>query len=181
MRRAALLLLLLPIASGCFFRGAPQERGTLYSPNGEPLSGGRLGHPACEDALSRWFDRVDANHDGALDRGEFLADAARQFAAMDLDKDGVVTPAELAQYRAPFADAPVVQDDPTRQDERGRELHPPPVSRERADPVMLADTGLHNRVTREEFLAYAGRTFVGLDTDRDGRLTRAELLSACRR
>jgi Ca2+-binding EF-hand superfamily protein len=180
VKRAALLLLLLPLASGCFWRGAPPQRGTLYSPNGEPLSGGHLGHPACEDALARWFDRVDADHAGAIDLREFQADAARQFMAMDLDKDGVLTPAELAQYRAPYVDAPVVQDDTTRQDERGRELHPPPVTRERADPVMLADTGLHNRVTRTEFLAYASRTFAAFDINRDGRLSRDELTRACR-
>ena len=178
MRRAALLLL-LPLVSGCFWHDPPPQRGTLYSPNGEPLSGGRLGHPACADAIAGWFDRLDAGHAGAIDLRAFQADAARQFTAMDLDKDGVLTPAELAQYRAPYVDAPVVQDK-TRQDERGRELRPPPPTRERADPVMLADTGLRNRVTRTEFLAYASRTFAGLDTNRDGRLSRDELTRACR-
>ena len=181
MRRAALLLLLLALASGCFGRGAPPQRGTLYSPNGEPLSGGRLGHPACEGAIGRWFDRVDATHAGAIDRSEFLADANRQFAAMDLDKDGEITPAELAQYRAPYTDAPALQEEATTEDgERRRGLRPPATARERADPVMLADTGLHNRVTRAEFLAYASRTFAGLDTDHDGRLTRDKLTRACK-
>jgi len=181
VRRAALLLLLLPAVSGCFWRDhAPTQRGTLYSPNGEPLSGGRLGHPSCADALGRWFDRVDANHDGAIDRNEFLADAARQFALMDLDKDGVLTPAELAQYRAPYAEAPQVEEAPAQDDERRRELRPTRAGPERPDPVMLADTGLHNRVTREEFLAFASRTFAGLDADHDGRVTRAELTALCR-
>jgi hypothetical protein len=180
-RAAILLLLLLPIASGCSGREAPSQRGTLYSPNGEPLSGGRLGHPACEGAIARWFDRVDTNHDGAIDEREFLADAARQFAAMDLDKDGTLTPAELSQYRAPYTDAPALQEDSTTVNgERRRELRPPSTARERADPVMLADTGLHNRVTRAEFLAYAGSTFAGLDTDHDRRLTREELTRACK-
>jgi len=181
VRRAALLLLLLPVASGCFGQGGPPpQRGTLYSPNGEPLSGGRLGHPSCADALGRWFDRVDANHDGAIDLREFLADAARQFAAMDLDKDGVITPAELSQYRAPFAEAPQVQEEQPRRDERGRELRAPAPAVDRADPVMLADTGLRNRVTRAEFLALANRTFVALDASHDGRLTRDEAARSCR-
>jgi len=180
-RAALLLLLLLPLASGCFWRDkAPSQRGTLYSPNGEPLSGGRLGHPACEDALGRWFDRVDTNHDGAIDRAEYLADAARQFAAMDLDKDGVITPAELAQYRAPYAEGPAVQETRSRDDDNRRELRASRPAPEHPDPVMLADTGLHNRVTREEFLAFAGHTFNNLDANHDGRLSRAELTAACK-
>src|SRR5690348_74980 len=45
----------------------------LYSPAGEPLNGGALGEPSCADALSAWFERVDSDHGGTIDRGEFLA------------------------------------------------------------------------------------------------------------
>jgi hypothetical protein len=52
---------------------------------------------------------------------------------------------------------------------------------DRADPVMLADTGLRNRVTRDEFMAYAQRNFATLDHHHDGRLERYEVLAACSR
>jgi hypothetical protein len=74
----------------------------VFSPNGEPLSGGPLGKVACRDAIGRWFDRTDANGDGTLTFEEFEADARRQFAAMDEDSDGYVTPPELADMRAPY-------------------------------------------------------------------------------
>jgi hypothetical protein len=35
-------------------------------------------------------------------------------------------------------------------------------------------------VTRAEFLAYARRTFAGLDADHSGRLTRDQLTRACK-
>ena len=45
-----------------------------------------------------------------------------------------------------------------------------------ADPVMLADVHLRNRVTRDEFMTYANANFAALDVNRDGRLSRAEIL-----
>jgi Ca2+-binding EF-hand superfamily protein len=146
----------------------------LYSPNGEPLNGGPLGRPKCSDAMSRWFDRTDRDHDGMIERGEFIADARRQFAAMDLDRSGVLTPAKLAQYRLPYAGPPVSE-------EKIEEKRP----RENAiitggpDPVMAADLSLRNEVTLKDFLAHAERRFAALDADHDGRLSRAEVQAPC--
>ena len=122
-RAAPVLVAALLLLAGCSRFGGrdrPEDTGPIYSPNGEPLNGGALGHPSCAAAMAQWFDRVDANHDGAIDRAEFLADAARQFAAMDLDHDGVITPSELAQYRLPFAAAP-----PPDRETSDQEVGPP--------------------------------------------------------
>lgn len=196
MRRlslAAAALVLLAALAGCgLFRDkpSPRETGIIYSPNGEPLSGGPLDHPACADALDRWFDRVDRDHDGTIDLGEFLADAERQFAAMDLDKSGVLTPAELAQYRAPYLantrerearNGGDSDDDADRRRRRGGDSNEPPIGVDRADPVMLADVGLHNEVTRDEFLAYARRNFAALDRDKTGKIDRAAIVATCKR
>jgi hypothetical protein len=107
-RCAVVVLALLPALAAC---GGHRDRepqsarstGPLYSPNGEPLSGGPLGHPSCQEALAGWFDRIDAHHVGTIDLAAFLADARRQFAAMDLNHDGQITPDELAQYRMAYA------------------------------------------------------------------------------
>ncbi len=188
MKRRAPFLLVLVLGACSLWRHDEPERivGTLYSPNGEPLSGGPLGHPKCEDALGRWFDRVDVNHDGVIDRQEFVADAGRQFAAMDLDKDGALTPPVLARYRAPYAVEPATraptsdeQREVERRRRRGDNANEAPIGEDRTDPVMIADVTLHNRVTRDQFLAYAGRNFAVLDVGHDGRLTRAELLKTC--
>lgn len=93
--------------SGC--AGPPPRPPVLaqtVSPNGEPLAGGQLGWPGCDEALARWFARADTDHDGTLVSGEFLYDARTLFTRMDKDGDGLVTPAELQEYRLPFRPAP---------------------------------------------------------------------------
>lgn len=140
----------------------------LYSPNGEPLRGGSLGRPSCEEAMGAWFDRTDTDRNGRVDRNEFVADARRQFAAMDLDHDGTITPAELDKYRAPYMSLP-----PTGKEKavRGSDGGP--------DPVMSADTKLRFVVTLPDFTAYAERRFTELDRNRDGTLERDEALKMC--
>ena len=197
VNRAFLILLLLALGGCGWFRGThPETRGKppIYSPNGEPLNGGALGQPSCEDALSRWLARVDTDHDGTIDREEFLADARRQFDAMDLNRDGLITPSVLAQYRAPFSSEPPARagtDSEAGEEARGRGRsrgggifggsgdEDTAVRNDLADPVMMADTALRNRVTREDFLAYARRNFASIDTNHDGRLDRDELLLTC--
>jgi EF hand len=189
IRTAPLLLVAVLALGGCFgHHDRELPAGPIYSPNGEPLSGGPLGHPACDAAMARWFDRVDANHDDTIDVAEFLADARRQFAAMDLAKDGVLVPAELAQYRAPYADARLLrqEEEPPEPQARGRRTGPDrsstsiPISLDRADPVMMADVTLHNRVTLAEFVTYSRRNFASLDANHDGRLSRDEVLATCK-
>jgi hypothetical protein len=77
----------------------------VTTPNGEPLATPPLqgfDSPGCPAILGTWFDRIDTNHDGFVDRAEFIADAEAQFARMDLNHDGVVTPGDLQEYRAGF-------------------------------------------------------------------------------
>jgi hypothetical protein len=162
--------------------GARREAGQiLYSPNGEPLAGGALGSADCETAMGRWLARVDrdGDGDGTIERAEFLADARRQFAAMDLDHDGFVTPPELQDYRARFgAAAPDVPGArPVRRRNEGDE--PTRGNPDRPDPVMSADVSLRNKVSEADFLAQAERRFRLLDTNRDGRIDKYGLVKAC--
>jgi Ca2+-binding EF-hand superfamily protein len=43
---------------------------------------------------TRFFDRMDANHDGYLDKAEIQAALTQRFRRMDRDGNGVVTPDE---------------------------------------------------------------------------------------
>jgi hypothetical protein len=161
----------------------------LYSPAGEPLNGGALGEPSCTDALSAWFERVDRDHDGTIDRDEFLADGRRQFAAMDLDNDGIITPAELAQYRAPYepgtapAVAQAATDAPSDRKARRRRRQGGGGngggSNDGPDPVMAADINFHHQVTRADFIDHLSRQFPALDTGQHGRLTKPDILRLC--
>ncbi|MBI3444349.1 MAG: hypothetical protein HY055_03045 [Magnetospirillum sp.] len=155
--------------------GAPQRpRGIQFSPNSEPLDGGPLGTPRCEEAMAQWFARVDANHDGALDRQEFLSDARAQFARMDLDHDGFITADELWTYRQPHVQPhPRKADDKTER--RGSREPTHAVSDGQADPVMSADTNLDFKVSLAEFVAQADSVFATFDRDHNGRLSLAEV------
>ncbi len=195
MRAALAALACLALCACSFFDKEPPKAppGPVYSPNGEPLSGGALGDPKCEDAMQRWFAKADADHDGTIDLGEFLSDARRQFAAMDLEHTGVLTPAVLAQYRAPYLaergrrearnDEGDDDDDSDDDQQRGRRRRDsgrgPPAGQDRADPVMMADVNLRNRVTLDDFVAYARRNFAVLDTGKNGRLSSAEVVATC--
>jgi Ca2+-binding EF-hand superfamily protein len=189
--RAIFLALAMAISvGGCWgHRYTAPTAVRLYSPFGEPLSGGPLGRPSCSDALSAWFERVDTKHDGLIDRDAFLADAQRQFAIMDLDKDGTITPAELAQYRAPYQVEPsaAAGDQAAQAGSASGRKHrrgqggggSGDFDNDQPDPVMAADVRFRNQVSREDFMAYAARQFTALDVDHHGRLAKADVLSSC--
>ena len=171
----------------------------IYSPNGEPLNGGALGRPTCEAALSRWFDRIDADHDGMISRAEFAADVSAQFARMDIDHNGYLLPEELDRYRLPYRQGPAAEGYPPQSasanapdGETKRRRHHAASSdggtsartgghaqTELADPVMSADTNNDFKVTPQEFSVHAERTFIELDAKHDGLVSRAELLKTC--
>jgi hypothetical protein len=53
--------------------------------------------------VADWFKQADANHDGKIDKTEFLADAAAFFKVIDRNEDGVITPLEVAFYEQRIA------------------------------------------------------------------------------
>jgi hypothetical protein len=75
--------------------GAEGGRVALFiSPCGEPFRAAAGGaYP-----VGVWFNGADANHDGALDKPEFRADADRFFKVLDRDGDGVVAGPEITYY-----------------------------------------------------------------------------------
>jgi len=145
----------------------------LFSPNGEPLNGGKLGRPKCAEATGQWFDRADGNHDGVLDHEEFLADALAQFRRMDLDGDGFVTADEVTAYRLPYLDA-----GKTEGQRRGRGEKALSMPTDADDPVMSADANLDFQVSLAEFTAAAEAKFAVLAID--GKITRDRMLATCR-
>lgn len=66
----------------------------FISPCGEPFRA-PSGAPY---PVADWFKKADANHDGRLDRAEFVADAAAFFKVLDLNGDGALSHYEVAVY-----------------------------------------------------------------------------------
>jgi EF hand domain-containing protein len=198
LRQAGLCLALLALlaAAGCSrsHTDSPPHR-AIFSPNGEPLSGGPLGFAKCETAMGGWFDRLEGAHKGALDRATFLADARHQFKAMDLNGDGILTPEVLLRYREPYstgvAPQQAARDNASESDKAGHPGHmkkpgsgrtgtgSADIARDVPDPVMSADTSLRLQVTEPEFLRHAEKVFDSLDANHDGELSRAEALEWC--
>ena len=110
-------------------KSSPPKAVLLFSPNGEPITGGPLGQRPCAEAMGDWFDR---QHSAALSRESFLADARAQFAKMDLDHDGWITPAELSIYREPYTPPA----EPVRRGPNGGELT---TTRMQQLPLRLTD------------------------------------------
>jgi EF hand domain-containing protein len=183
-------LLLLPAAAMAQPPDQPLPGGLFLSPAGEPF---RSDDPAA-DNVGRWFASADRDGDGALSLAELQADAARFFAGLDTDHDGEIAPAEITRYEnevAPEVQLGLQMRGAGVGDWRG------PGSRRRRGrvavydegiegagrfsflniphPVMQADADLNRGVSRDEFARAAGQRFTLLDSDRDGRLTRAEL------
>jgi len=189
------LLAMLLIVSACASHGGgisrttPLARPILFSPNGEPLSGGPLKYPSCDDALAGWFTRVDANHDGFIDHNEFMADARVQFDVMDITHDGSLTAAKLAIFRQPYEDNDrgITSADSSpaagHRSEHPGERPTPSQSRqpysEPEDPVMSADRTLSFRVTLADFLAAAEENFNHMDSDHRKMLTLANVQNRC--
>ena len=173
----------------------------FISPMGEPFRGGANDpYP-----LDRWFTRVDANHDGALEWEEFKADADVFFRQLDTNHDGVLDGAEVSAYEQDIAPeilprvarltakdiAPLPSSDPeTNRDRAERQDATGPVTRPRAgllagaavfgvtsepEPVAASDTDFDGKVTLAEWDQSARRRFDLLDKNQDGRIDRAEL------
>lgn len=174
LRIAAVTLAILASACAGPQKTAPAGAVLLFSPNGEPITGGPLGQRPCAEAMGAWFDRV--GHGGTLGRDAFLADARAQFARMDLDHDGWITPAELSVYRAPYLPAP---DGPEGGLGRNRGAGPTRSSVTQEDPVMSADIGPKFKVGLEEFLTQADEVFTRLDKGHKGLLSREDVTGSC--
>jgi hypothetical protein len=71
----------------------------FYSPSGRPYRA-KAGQPY---PVVDWFNQADADHDGKLDKAEFLADAMAFFAIVDRNGDGVISPQEVAFYEQNIA------------------------------------------------------------------------------
>jgi hypothetical protein len=81
--------------------GPPRQprRSLFISPAGEPFRA----EPGAPYPVAVWFAGADADHDGALTRDEFTADALRFFDKLDGDHNGVIDGFEVSTYETQVA------------------------------------------------------------------------------
>jgi len=172
--------------------GPGRPRPQLFiSPAGEPFrAAAEAPYP-----VAAWFAGADANHDGALSRDEFVADAGRFFIVLDTDKDGVIDGFEVSAYERNIA--PEILLGVSMPPGGGRGGPPgggdgPPRKRgglvggalqgatpyallAEPQPVMGADADFNRRISRDEAVKAAKSRFALLDTDKDALLRVEEL------
>jgi hypothetical protein len=182
-------------------RGPQRSRPQLFiSPAGEPFrASAEAPYP-----VAAWFAGADANHDGALSRDEFADDAARFFAVLDTDRDGVIDGFEVSTYEKKIAPEILLGSSFEGGGGRGG---PPGGGRggpgggrgkpggggrggamggmmegaapysllAEPQPVMGADADFNRRITKDEALKAAKARFALLDSDKDGVLRLADL------
>jgi EF hand len=165
-------------------KASPPPR-IFLSPSGEPFRQG----PTTPDPLKAWFDHVDANQDGAIDRFEFRADAARFFKTLDENGDGMVDGFEASDYEHKIApelaeqaegrltgqfgarDRDASDDRPRKPGQRGAEPH-----REAHDAPAGAGPGRGGRAIAQ--LLDEPEPVTGADFNLDSHITMAEWLRA---
>lgn len=163
MKRSALifLCLLLPLAA----LAQPGPPRVFVSPSGEPFHDGA----SAEGGFEVWFARVDANHDGRIDREEFRADAMLYFKVLDTNGDGVIDGFEIAAYEKSVAPELDIGGQGFARDGAARAGVAALLSE--PEPVSGADVNLDSRITMAEWLAAADRRFDMLDPKHLGYLT----------
>lgn len=129
-------------------------------PGGGPPGGadGRPGGASLQEAkiarpVAILFAGFDTNHDLLLDKAELEAAIPLEFERADVDRSGVLTGFEMADWcRLVLGDKEALPD------------------------MRAMDTDINYTVTPDEFAAALRHEFGRMDKNEDGRITRAELL-----
>ncbi len=109
---------------------------------------------------SEWFERFDTSKNGAVEREEFTANADAAFEDSDQNNDGAIDDSERPQPPPPLLN--------------GERDAPPSAGRRMPPPFMMRDENRDGRLTRAEFDENVRRSFVEIDADGDGEISRGE-------
>ena len=158
---------------------APLEDAHLFiSPMGQPFRS-VSGQPY---PVVQWFRGADADHDGKLDKAEFRADAQAFYAALDRNRDGLVTDSEIVYYETVLvpelnASGQAAEYDQSDKTKLAGDLQgaAPYALINDAEPVRSADDSFIGRLTLKAFLARADHNFELLDERGRGYLVLEEL------
>lgn len=189
--RILLFSSLILTAASSAAAAAPREQ-LFISPMGEPFRSQTDG----TTPQDLWFNAADTDHDGALTRAEFQADAKRFFAILDRRHDGEIDPDDIEYYETVLApeirvndsgggyersgatEMDGTEDTPARRNAsaaRGRQGAARFSFFDYPEPVIVADRNFNRGVDAAEFAYAADQRFDMLDKNGDGKIQRDEL------
>jgi len=125
-----------------------------------------------QHAGNAFLAAYDTNHDGKLPRAEYDAARAGRFAATDADKDGGISEAEYVGEFTARLDAQLAASADSAEkkaEERTRQIRQTHVR------FGVLDTDKDGRISRAEYDAIAAKSFAEQDADKDGVITAADV------
>lgn len=166
MKRLHSLLVGLSVLAVSTLSAQPAPGGGPRGPGPHgPGPGGHRGPGGCSPIVRA----LDGDKDGEISAAE-LANASASILTLDANQDGAVSAAEMRPVRpanapTPPADAPARPAPPA-----GARSRPQPI-----DPIMLAlDANTDGDLSAAE-IANAAKSLAALDANKDGKLTRDEV------
>jgi len=146
------------------------------------------GHPSGHDRRGGLFARLDANHDGKIDRAESRTAAARHFAEMDKNGDGSISKDEKVGPRA-NGKRPNKDEHFARMDKNGDGKIARSETKMPSDHFERVDANKDGQLTKAELEAgwqaiaakHQDERFSELDANADGKIEKAEVLAHAER
>ncbi len=140
----------------------------------------RIGH-----VLNAMFRAFDADKDKKVSKSEYIEGLKNRFSQIDTDKDGAVTPAELAKAHAAIAAR--VRHAPAATPSTRPSTTPTPIASAAASTAAAApgrgvaamiaryDADKNGKLSKDEFIKAGVARFARVDANNDGVITRDEV------
>ncbi|MEO5598148.1 MAG: EF-hand domain-containing protein [Novosphingobium sp.] len=164
---AALAAAALAIAGTAIYAEGPKMAGMAHHMMMDPMGDKTVTRVEAAAKAGDMFDKLDANHDGKLDKADREAREAAHFDKMDADHNGSIS-------RDEFMAAHRMGEVREGQMRNGGMRHPGAMMA----MFHMADTNKDNALSKDEFTAAALKRFDMADANHDGKLTPDERKAA---